>query len=86
MIIVNVKINETSIITRTARRMESFQSNPQYALYLCDDGRPIIHKVADGAAVLAGLMLEGVVNIDQSVKKLPLWARFSAWLINLKII
>ena len=59
MISVNININETTIYTRSAVRIEDEDGNGK-ATYKVDDGTIIRHNPKDGAVVLVKKMLDTI--------------------------
>ena len=62
MISVTVYINNVPIITRSARNAGEVHGAPGLHEYVVDDGRKVVHLQREGAAKLAIMLLEGVVQ------------------------
>jgi len=62
MISVTVYINHVPIFTRSARNVGEVEGALGLHEYAIDDGRKVVHLRHEGAAKLAILMLEGVVE------------------------
>lgn len=62
MISVTVYINNVPIITRSARNVGNVAGVSGLHEYAVDDGRKIVHLRHEGAAKLAIMLLEGVVQ------------------------
>jgi hypothetical protein len=66
MLTVTVSINGSPVITRTCSIdpcRSDITPEGSFYVYMCDDGRDIIHRYEDGDAVLASKLLEGVRKV-----------------------
>ena len=59
-LIVEIKINNDTIIRRTAVRIDNYDLSKKVSTYKLDDGTIIRHRYESGAAKLAIKMLKGV--------------------------